>query len=210
MKYLSSRAMRGSLILLLLAGFVPPGQSQTSSLRPLNILVTPEGHTASGPALPNTPVRSEIRTEKLNIAVQNTTRQSYTNLILRYCLFDQDVQNQKIAIVQQHERLITVPSFATLMITSQVASLTHTPSHVISLKQKPAKKGEPETIKETPVKATGKVFAGYGVQVIQTNLVDDSQSSLAPATNLVVGQRFSTLDLTNQFKAAFGGTKKKP
>ena len=195
---------------MLLTGLARHGNAQTSSPKPLNILVTPEDHTANGPALPNTTVKSETRTEKLNIAVQNTTRQSFTNLILRYCIFDQDVQNQKIAIAQQHETLITLGAFATLAITSQVASLTHTPNHVVSTKQKPAKKGDPEITKETPVKATGKIFAGYGVQVIQPNLVVDSQSSLPHATNLVVGQLFSTFDLTNQFKAAFGGAKKKP
>ena len=202
--------MRGSLILLLLAGFAPLGKAQTSSLKPLNVLVIPESHTANGPALPNTTVKSEIRTERLNIAVQNTTRQSYTNLVLRYCIFDQDVQNQKIAIAQQHETLLTLAAFATLSITSPVASLAHTPNHVVSTKQKPAKKGDPETIKETPVKATGKVFAGYGVQVIQLNLGGDAPANPLHATNLVVGQLFSTIDLTNQFKAAFSGPKKKP
>jgi len=46
--------------------------------------------------------------------------------------------------------------------------------------------------------------------VIQTNLVADSQSNPSLATNLVVGQLFSTLDLTNHFKAAFSSAKKKP
>jgi len=57
---------------------------------------------------------------------------------------------------------------------------------------------------------SAKCLTAYGVQVIQTNLVENSQSSLSLATNLVVGQLFSTLDLTNQLKATFGGTKKKP
>ena len=210
MKLLHSRTVQGALILLLLAGLAPQGRAQTSSTRPLNVLVTPEDHAANGPVLPNTSVKSETRTEKLNIAVQNTTRQSYSILIMRYCIFDQEVQNQKIAVAHQHETLITLPAFATLVITSQVASVSHTPSHVISTKQKAVKKGEPEIVKETPVKATGQIFAGYGVQVIQTNLALDAQSHPAHLPQLVVGQLFSTLDLTNQFKAAFSGSPKKP
>ena len=206
MKSFAAQTIRMTSLALLLVGPVTVGQSQTY---PISVKVSPDDHSANGAAIPNTTVKTETRTEKLEILLQNTTPASYSNLIVRYCIFDQDVQSQKIASALQHETHITLPAFAGLILTSEVARITYAPSHIVTTKSKSTKKGEPETIKETPVKATGKMFSGYGVQILQPDLAGPASHPLH-ATNLIVGLVFSSWDLTNQFKAAFGGAKKTP
>jgi len=195
----SRRGLRpAALFALLLAGAAVAVRSQSNPVNPIDIKVNVLDHTAYGSVIPNTTIKPETRTEKLDLLIQNTTRQSYANLLVRYCIFDQDIQNQKIAVALQHETPIALPAAAALILTSQVASISYTPNHTIATKPKPTKKGAPEAAKETPVKAAGKQFAGYGIQVVQTNL------------NLVIGQLFSSPDLTNQFNTAFKSAKKAP
>ena len=181
---------------LLLTGTAPAVRSQTALVYPISVTASTEDHTTHGAGIPNTTAKPETRTEKLFISLQNTTQQNYSNLTVRYCIFDKDVQSQKIAVALQHELPINLPSLAALILTSQVASITYTPNHEKITKPKPTKKGETETVKETPVKAAGKEFAGYGVEVRQSTLA--------------VGQLFSSLDRTNQFTKAFSGTKRNP
>ena len=197
MTQLCARSIRVAMTLLLLTGATAVVHSQSSPVKPINITVSPDDHTTYGAVLPNTTIKPETRTEALDIVLQNLSRQSLSNLTVRYCIFAQDVQSQKIAVALQHETPCALLTTASLSLTSAVASIIYTPEHTVTTKQKAIKKGT-ETTKDTAVKAAGKAFAGYGIQVLQTNL------------NLVVGQLFSSPDLTNQFKTAFKAAKKTP
>ena len=174
---------------LLLAGSLAGVLSQTSPA-PINISVNTLKRTSA-----KTAATPETLTEKLEIMLQNPPLQSYSNLTLRYCIFDKDVQSHKIAVAQKNEVAVTLPATAMLTITSEVASIHYTPTHEITVKQHTAKKGEPQPVKETAIKAEGKEFAGYGVEVLQASLV--------------VGQLFSPLERTNQFNTAFSDSKKR-
>lgn len=181
--YLGWRIVGIAVTALLLASSVGIVWSQTSPVNPITITVSSKKHTASEGTGPHPNLTSEMRTEKLEITLQNTTAQTYSGLTLRYCIFDKDLHTHKIATALQHESTINLPGAATLTITSEVASIKFEANN----KPHPAKKGGTEPAKE-------KEFAGYGVELRQADLV--------------VGQLFSPLERTNQFSAAFSGTKK--
>lgn len=218
---LSSRTVSVAITAFLLAGSAAVVLAQTRPVNPIDITVTPVKRTTYGAVIPQTNVTPETRTEKLKITLQNMTKESYSDLTVRYCIFEQDVQNQKIGVALQHDTPITIPALTTLIITSQVANITYTPTYTpttyttTTTKQKATKKGGPATVTTTPVNAapvnaSGKQFAGYGIQVLQTNLVAGQYFGPLHSTNLIVGQLFSSTDLTNQFKAAFKGAKMNP
>jgi hypothetical protein len=182
-----SRTVGRALIFLVLAAAAPVALSQSSPVNPINLTVNPDDHTAYGSVIPNTSVRPETHTEKLCITLQNTTPQSYSNLTVRYCIFDKDVQSHKIAVARKHETTVSINPLGTLTITSAVASISYTPQHEIAIQHPSAK------TREKLVKATGKAFAGYGVELLYTNQV--------------IGQCFNPLERTNQFNAAFSGSR---
>ena len=185
-----------TMIAFLLAGTAVV-LSETNSGNPIDVTVSTDRHTAYNATIAKTSAAPETRTEKLKITLRNTTSQNFTDLMVRYCIFDKEVQNQKIAAALHDEMPVVLPAHATVTVTSKVASITFTPDHMISTVQRPAQHGAPATTQETPVKALGKESAGYGVEIRQTN------------TDLVVGQAFSPLERTNQFKTVSFGDKKK-
>jgi len=197
MKYLGSRTVGVASIILLLASTGKVVLAQISPMNPISIQVNADDHKTSSNSTKH--VRIETRTEKLEITLQNTTQQNYSDLTLRYCIFAKDVnkpkkdgQPQPIDTVLRHATPIVIPKLATLTITSEVASITDTPNQDVPANQKSTRRGERERL----VKASGKEYAGYGVEVLQSNLI--------------IGQLFSSLDLTDQFTAAFSHARKKP
>ena len=193
---------------LLLVGRVAGVLAQASPADPINIAVSTGRHTTYGSIIPFTDGRPEIRTEKLEITLKNTTPESYADLTVRCCIFQKDVQTHKLAVALQHETVISLPAAATLIVTSEVASSTFLPAHNLIVKQRPVRRGDPDVILTTPVKASGNEFAGYGIEVRQNNLAAGEFYGPRHSTNLVLGQLFSAVDLTNQFKTAFSGARK--
>lgn len=178
---------------LLLAGAA--ALAQAGRMYPINLIVSPDNHIAYGGLIPDSNTRQETRTEKLVMTLQNTTGLSYSNLTVRYCLFAKDVQTQKIAVALKHETPLVIPTVATLTITSAVASITYKPEHELAdTIYRINRRGGSELIREAAVKAAGEEFAGYGIEVRQGDLV--------------IGQSFTSLDRTNEFKAAFSSRKK--
>ena len=172
-----------TVIAFLLMGSVGGVLSQTSPGNPIMITVSTKKHVASEGSGPHPNLTSEMRTEKLEITLQNPTSQAYSGLTLRYCIFDKDLHTHKIASALQHESSINLPSGATLTITSEVASI----KFEVNNKPHPNKKGGAEPAKE-------REFAGYGVELLQADVV--------------VGQSVSPQERTNQLSAVFSGAKK--
>ena len=198
---LKLRLIRVALTILLLAGTTAVVRSQTSLGNPITIKVNTDNFTTY--ASTNKNVKIEMRTEKLEITLQNTTSQSYSDLTLRYCIFDKDVHSQKIAVALQHETPVTLAAHVTLTLTSEVASIIYTPTH--STPSTSQKAGA----KESTVKASGKEFAGYGVEVRQGNQAGGQYFGPQHSTAPVLGQLFTSLDLTNQFNAPVSSTHTK-
>jgi len=183
-------------------------QAQNSVPLPITVTVTSEKRTTYGAMIPKTNIQPETRTEKLKITLQNLTHENYSDLIVRCCLFAKDVRTEAISVVAQQETPISLPAATTLVITSNFASITYTPQHDIGHKQRPVKKGEPEESFDKVVKAVGQEFVGHGIEVRQTNLAGGQFFGPLHSKNIVIGQLFSSLNLTSQFQAAFTGAKK--
>jgi hypothetical protein len=184
------------MILAALAGAaVTASRAQSGGYSPINITVNPVDQVTYGAALPGSMTKPENHSEKLAITLQNLAQWPYTNVTVRYAIFEQDAQNLKIDAVLKHDRPVKLKPSAWLTFTSEVANVTFTPAHN-NISNPPAKKGVIAAPTSTPVKAAGKTFAGYAIVIVQTNTV--------------VAEVFNPIDRTNLSVAVFGKLSGKP
>ena len=200
-----TRTIGVALTALLLAGSATGARAQAGSANPISVSANALRRSTYGALLPNTEVKPETRSEKLEITLKNTTEERYSNLTVRCCIFEKELQSHKVTVALHQELPIALPGKATVIITSEVARVVFTAAHELTTRQRSLRRGEPDVVTVTPVKAAGQEFAGYGIEVRQANLDLGQLAGPHHSTNLVLGRLFSGRELTNQFAAAFAG-----
>lgn len=146
------------------AAFAAAAWPAAAQLGPVDISVrqVQQGHHSGGSRSRSAASSASYGTSLL-IALQNTTRNSYPNLTVRYFLFAHDVRTQKVSLAKKGERTVSLSSVQREEITTEAVKLTHTDP---SSGGRRGRGGRTRT-----VHASGQRFEGYGVQVFQDGVL---------------------------------------
>lgn len=149
---------------VLAAAFAAAAWPAAAQLGPVDISArqVQQGHHSGGSRSRGAASSASYGTALL-IALQNTTRNSYPKLTVRYFLFAHDVRTQKVSLAKKGERTVSLGSVQREEITTEAVKLTHTDP---SSGGRRGRGGRTRT-----VQASGQRFEGYGVQVLQDGAV---------------------------------------